>query len=132
MNSKRQRGQQPLDGALNPNAETASQQGPVNDNEDKEGAGRRERIAVAAYYKAERRGFGEGGEHDDWLEAEKDIDRKDQHEERRSQLQDAVGTPDHMVAREPLPPSQPHDPGSGHIRAAASKKPERRKTARTR
>jgi hypothetical protein len=129
MNSKRQRGQ-PLDGALNPNAETASQQGPVNEDD----AGRRERIAVAAYYKAERRGFEGGSEHDDWLEAEKEIDRKDQKQEepRPSRLQDAVGSPDHMVAREPLPAGQPHDPVPGHMRAAASKKPERRKTARPR
>jgi hypothetical protein len=39
------------------------------------GAGdRRERIAVAAYYNAERRGFGSSGEVDDWLEAERQID----------------------------------------------------------
>lgn len=35
---------------------------------------RRERIAVAAYYNAERRAFQEGGEMDDWLEAERQID----------------------------------------------------------
>lgn len=35
---------------------------------------RREHIAVAAYYNAERRGFGAGGETDDWLEAESQID----------------------------------------------------------
>ena len=50
----------PLDGAVNPNAETASQQGPVADGE----ARRQERIAVAAYYNAERRGFKAGGEQD--------------------------------------------------------------------
>jgi hypothetical protein len=36
--------------------------------------GRRERVAVAAYYNAERRGFQQGGETDDWLEAERQID----------------------------------------------------------
>ena len=64
----------PLDGAVNPNAETASQQGPVADDE----ARRHERIAVAAYYNAERRGFAAGREQDDWLEAEKQIDGEGQ------------------------------------------------------
>ena len=36
---------------------------------------RHERISVAAYYLAERRGFAPGGEVQDWLEAEKAIDR---------------------------------------------------------
>jgi hypothetical protein len=35
---------------------------------------RRERVAVAAYYNAERRGFEPGGETDDWLEAERQVD----------------------------------------------------------
>jgi hypothetical protein len=34
---------------------------------------RPEEIAVAAYYKAERRGFVSGGEVEDWLEAEKEM-----------------------------------------------------------
>ena len=33
---------------------------------------RHRRIAVAAYYRAERRGFAPGGEQDDWLEAERE------------------------------------------------------------
>ena len=37
-------------------------------------ASRRERIAVAAYYNAERRGFEGNNELDDWLDAEKSID----------------------------------------------------------
>ncbi len=37
-------------------------------------AARRERIAVAAYYNAERRGFSGSAELDDWLDAEKAID----------------------------------------------------------
>jgi hypothetical protein len=32
-----------------------------------------DRIATAAYYRAERRGFSPGGELDDWLEAEREI-----------------------------------------------------------
>ena len=35
---------------------------------------RTQRIAVAAYYRAEQRGFSPGGELEDWLEAEKQID----------------------------------------------------------
>lgn len=31
-------------------------------------------IAVAAYHKAEKRGFAPGGETDDWLEAEREVD----------------------------------------------------------
>jgi len=36
---------------------------------------RRARIAIAAYYRAERRGFAPGHEIEDWLEAERDLDR---------------------------------------------------------
>ena len=36
---------------------------------------RHKSIAVAAYYRAELRGFARGLELDDWLAAEKDIDR---------------------------------------------------------
>ena len=78
MNSRERT--RPLDGAVNPNAETASQQGPVADDE----ARRHERVAVAAYYNAERRGFKAGGEQDDWLEAEKEIDRHDRKQARPS------------------------------------------------
>jgi hypothetical protein len=35
---------------------------------------REARIAEAAYWRAERRGFAPGGELEDWLEAEKEID----------------------------------------------------------
>ena len=34
----------------------------------------RERVAVAAYYLAERRGFAPGNELEDWLTAERDLD----------------------------------------------------------
>jgi hypothetical protein len=33
-----------------------------------------QQIALRAYYRAEARGFAEGGELDDWFEAEKEID----------------------------------------------------------
>jgi hypothetical protein len=36
---------------------------------------RPEMIAVAAYYKAEKRGFTAGGEVGDWLEAENELNR---------------------------------------------------------
>jgi len=35
---------------------------------------RRQKIAEAAYYKAEQRGFAPGLEEGDWLDAEKEID----------------------------------------------------------
>lgn len=35
---------------------------------------RRQCIAEAAYYKAEKRGFTPGQEYDDWLEAEREFD----------------------------------------------------------
>lgn len=37
---------------------------------------RRQMIAVVAYYRAERRGFCEGGELDDWLAAEAEVCRQ--------------------------------------------------------
>lgn len=36
--------------------------------------GRDQMIALAAYYRAERRGFAPGGELEDWLAAESEID----------------------------------------------------------
>jgi hypothetical protein len=38
---------------------------------------REARIAEAAYWRAERRGFGAGQELDDWLAAEKEVDEDD-------------------------------------------------------
>ncbi len=129
MSAARERRRRPLDAALNPNAETSSQQGPVSDEDAK----RHERVAVAAYYKAEQRGFREGGEHDDWLEAEKEIERQDRQRKRPSRLQDEISSPDHMVAREPLPAGQPHDPvPKPENPSTATKKPERRKNAKAR
>ncbi len=37
-------------------------------------AEREELIAIVAYFRAERRGFGPGGEVEDWLAAEREID----------------------------------------------------------
>ena len=50
---------------------------PANDDQrgnDPVEVSRRDRIAVAAYYNAERRGFEGNSELDDWLDAEKSID----------------------------------------------------------
>ena len=38
--------------------------------------GRHHRISEAAYYRAKNRGFEPGQEQDDWLEAEKELDRQ--------------------------------------------------------
>jgi hypothetical protein len=46
-------------------------------------AKRRDRIAVAAYYNAERRGFAQGRELEDWLEAEKQVKTLDERQRRR-------------------------------------------------
>jgi hypothetical protein len=50
------------------------QPGESNSGQDPAKRKRHDRIAVEAYYNAERRGFQPGGEIDDWLEAEKFID----------------------------------------------------------
>lgn len=47
---------------------------PFSDADLAAGESREERIARAAYQRAERRGFAPGGELDDWLAAERDID----------------------------------------------------------
>ena len=62
---------------IHPQGETRT---PVSQGESRAGrpsdpeSVRRERIAVAAYYNAERRGFSGNAELDDWLDAEKTID----------------------------------------------------------
>jgi hypothetical protein len=40
---------------------------------DFEPTARASRIAIAAYYRAERRGFAPGGELEDWLDAEREV-----------------------------------------------------------
>jgi hypothetical protein len=39
-----------------------------------EASSRASRIAIAAYYRAEERGFAPGGELDDWLSAEREVE----------------------------------------------------------
>ena len=48
---------------------------------------REQRIAEAAYWRAERRGFGAGQELDDWLAAEKEVDEDDASRQKRSDQQ---------------------------------------------
>lgn len=54
--------------AAKPNAARAKPPGALAPEE------RQRFIAEAAYFKAERRGFAEGGELEDWVEAEAEID----------------------------------------------------------
>jgi len=54
-------------------ARTSQEESRAGTSGDPESA-RRERIAVAAYYNAEHRGFAGNAELDDWLDAEKAID----------------------------------------------------------
>jgi hypothetical protein len=54
---------------------------------------REARIAEAAYWRAERRGFAPGGELEDWLQAEREVDEQGQrsdatNEENRDRSQD--------------------------------------------
>lgn len=43
--------------------------------QDSAKAEREQMIAAAAYYRAQQRGFAPGGELDDWLQAESEVDR---------------------------------------------------------
>lgn len=60
----------PVEAAVKPSADSSpfSRRGPDD------GTPRDARIAKAAYYRAERRGFAQGGEIEDWLAAEQEID----------------------------------------------------------
>ena len=53
-----------------PPAASQSSKGPERSDDE-----RRRLISESAYYRAERRGFEPGHEEEDWLEAEKDVDR---------------------------------------------------------
>lgn len=50
---------------------------------------RNERIAKAAYSRAEKRGFAPGAEWDDWLDAEREVDGEIEQLTTRSRLPDA-------------------------------------------
>ena len=71
MAAKR-KGSEPSSPGNSPNSvETASTAGVDGNAASVE---RQRRVAEAAYYRAERRGFVPGAEDEDWLEAEKEID----------------------------------------------------------
>lgn len=65
---------EPLKGSAAKASEAGTAAQAVNDMEQRSDE-RRRRIAEAAYYRAERRGFAPGKEEDDWYEAEKEVDR---------------------------------------------------------
>src|SRR5688572_26686054 len=68
----------------NPEAEVPGQQHPAGesdlDHRQETESERRQRIAIGAYYNAERRGFEEGGALDDWLQAEQEYEKSIGHE----------------------------------------------------
>lgn len=53
----------------------AAQAGALEQDEAVNERARHRRIAIAAYYRAESRGFTPGGEVEDWLVAEREVDR---------------------------------------------------------
>ena len=55
---------------------SSSESGPAAGRQGRAGAEERQQmIAIVAYYRAERRGFEPGGELDDWLAAEAEIEQ---------------------------------------------------------
>lgn len=57
-------------------ASGTNEPGPEDDGDELSPQARREWVAVAAYYRAECRGFEPGCEHDDWFEAEREIEKR--------------------------------------------------------
>jgi hypothetical protein len=57
-----------------PSKDRLAEQNAVTADERVNEAARRQLIAEAAYYRAERRGFAPGGELEDWLGAEASVD----------------------------------------------------------
>jgi hypothetical protein len=94
---------------------------------------RRHRIAVAAYLNAERRGFVAGGEIEDWLEAEREIDslQETSHDETsRDQVQQSAPLLDEVKAELARPEQTPTPRRVGKTAAkTAAKKPA--KTGKT-
>jgi len=60
--------------SVNPTKTIAKSQSATPENEISDGIAREEMISVAAYFRAEQRGFGEGDSLADWLAAEAEID----------------------------------------------------------
>jgi Protein of unknown function (DUF2934) len=67
---------------------------------------RRSRIAEAAYYRAERRGFAADNELEDWLEAEREFDRL------LTPFPDAIPGQGAEAANKPAKPSALPGPGA--------------------
>ena len=65
---------EPLKGSPAKTSEAGTAAKAVNDMDERSDE-RRRRIAEAAYYRAQRRGFAPGQEENDWYEAEKEVDR---------------------------------------------------------
>lgn len=61
--------------AKNPGSNSGPAAGPDTNGSDNEE--RHRKIAIAAYYRAERRGFEPGGQFDDWLAAEAEIEQQE-------------------------------------------------------
>lgn len=70
------------------------------------GEERRERIARAAYYNAERRGFEPGGELEDWLKAEQQVDGRSSEKGPKGEASaGAVAGPGQPDAEAAVPPA---------------------------
>jgi DUF2934 family protein len=76
---------------------------------DESDASRQQRIALAAYYRAQRRGFEAGGELEDWLAAEQEIDA------RTAVASDPAELPERARDVRSLGPSDSSDSGSDLI-----------------
>ncbi len=100
---------------------------------------RHDRIAIAAYYIAERRGFAPGGEVEDWLEAERQVDG-----EPVAEAPPPVYRPSNLNVREeirgrdrPSPldaglPDEPDEPAAGKRGRTTEKDTDRAAASRTR
>jgi len=75
----RQKRRQPQSVARPTNGEPGASKAPRPDVPTSNAVERHRMIEVAAYYLAERRGFSAGGELEDWLNAESEIDRQRKH-----------------------------------------------------
>jgi hypothetical protein len=75
-------------------------------NEESKESERRRSIAEAAYYNAERRGFAEGRELDDWLEAERNMNSRASGKETAAHPADAGALGQLEAGEAGLPPEQ--------------------------
>lgn len=98
---------------------------------------RRNRIAVEAYYIAERRGFRPGGELEDWLEAEKRIDAAQVPEAPQPAYRPVNNNVREEIAGRERPspldaglPGEPDERPARKITQVATRNGERRATAR--